>query len=148
MGAGTYSVIYDECQDGVFDAVDTYFPNAFAVDIPANPPPIDPVITQTKMRAFNLRTYWLTQWWHTLGVFKAYNLWSLFGALTNPYDRFIYLLTEATGKLSWLPGIGAIDPQDAALTHLLNAAKHYNAIHADPPDPNFQQLTLLNSRGH
>ncbi|MCA9972343.1 MAG: hypothetical protein KC425_19110, partial [Anaerolineales bacterium] len=43
IGPGTYAVVYDECQDGTFDANDSLFDPAFEVTIPANLPPINPL---------------------------------------------------------------------------------------------------------
>ena len=36
-----------------------------------------------------------------------------------------------------------LDPTAAAHHHALNMGSHYAAIAADPPDPNFRKLTLM-----
>src|SRR5437867_2235430 len=38
IGKGVWDVVYDNCQDGVFDAADTVFSPAFSVDYPQNIP--------------------------------------------------------------------------------------------------------------
>src|SRR5690606_37592595 len=50
LGPGTYTVVYDECQNGKFDAaVDAAFVDAITVEFPPGElPPIDPSITAFK----------------------------------------------------------------------------------------------------
>ena len=58
---------------------------------------------------------------------------------------------RAAYEVQMLYGMGTrvpllADPRAVALIHVANGAKHYAGIAADPPDPQFQQLTPLGAR--
>ena len=55
IGNGLYAVIFDECQNEIFDAEDAQFAPAFKVTLPAQIPPIDPVGFKSSHRIFSHR---------------------------------------------------------------------------------------------
>jgi hypothetical protein len=59
LGAGTYSVVFDTCQDGKFTVgEDDFFPDAITVELPAVLPPASPVIAQIKQAAYGESQQW------------------------------------------------------------------------------------------
>jgi PKD repeat protein len=60
LGPGTYTVVYDECQDGTVSPEDKVFPNAFEVVFPTDMPDImaDPAIHVIKEKAGEARDEW------------------------------------------------------------------------------------------
>ncbi len=60
-------------------------------------------------------------------------------------SRYQTLLNYFMVQLPSLAGV-LPDAQEAFRFTLINMVRHYLAIHADPPDPNFQQLSPLGPR--
>ena len=149
LGAGTYGVVYDECQNGVFDVgEDTLFYPAFEVVIPANISNLPPSsIAATKAAAGAQATSWnrlmkTVSYIETLMEVKE-TLECLsggpFGCLASmAVDKFKEMIIKAA-----MDSLGLIDPKDAAKDVVLDTISHYGGIAADPPDPNFQQPDVL-----
>lgn len=59
LGAGTYSVVFDACQDGKFTPQeDDFFPDAITVELPAVLPAIAPYIADVKSAALSESEHW------------------------------------------------------------------------------------------
>lgn len=59
LGAGTYSVVFDTCQDGKFTPQeDDFFPDAITVELPAVLPAIAPYIADVKSAALSESEHW------------------------------------------------------------------------------------------
>lgn len=158
LGAGTYTVVYDECQDGKFDAgVDDVFVDVFEVVLPAVLPPIDPTIGAIKAEAGDQAE----QWRKTIAGYDTLlyleKLEVIIKCVTFNVeacvDAFaIDTLMNGSNGLE-LPGIGSINGMSAlspmdrikveAKDAMTDMFKHWDAIEADPPDPAFQQVTRL-----
>lgn len=145
--AGLYSIVYDECQNGIFDEEDTIFQNAFNVIIPITIPKIDTYIQKIKSDAKILSDHWAVNYLYHYAYFGGMNIIDKFSALLDPVEALLYAVNDAIADgISAVPGVGAADPEDAVLTHLKNTTKHYYGIYKDPPDPDFQNLTYLEAR--
>jgi len=62
-GEGTYSIVYDSCQDGIYQPTqDSLFPDVVTVEMPAELPPVDAAIAALKTDA-------QTEWgrWQLIG---------------------------------------------------------------------------------
>jgi hypothetical protein len=146
IGPGTYSIVYDECQNGIFDAEDGYFPDAFQVVISLDVPSIDPDIITLKEEAGVLGVYWFATYFYTKYVFALAELHEVQGFINHYHSiesrigAYLYLIEKITGQALH------VHPKHIALEHLYNNALHYSAIFLDPPDSNFQQITYLNLR--
>jgi len=138
VGPGTYAVIYDECQDGRFDAVDFIVDPAFEVAIPANVPPIDPAIQNIKAQARTNRD----QAAQTARVMIAYlgtlEFLEMLEALVHPGFNFgFWFITQGAAALLH------IHPVEIALDALIDRVRLFAGVAADPPDPNFRVATAL-----
>ncbi|MDP9349973.1 MAG: PKD domain-containing protein, partial [Chloroflexota bacterium] len=162
IGPGQYAVVYDECQNGKFDAgVDAIFDPAFSVDIPAD-------VSDLPTDAFNgVKADAKVQ------AEKAKDAAKLFAALMIAYD--VYTLTDLGSGYQklinfyvtyicsvpemptipdspitpWCPTVSIQDTirlQMAATKVLLDEGAHWEGIAADPPDPNFRDPALLGPR--
>lgn len=150
---GTYAVVYDECQDGMFDADDAIFDPAFRVSIEANVPPLPAAVADYKAHAGEghealesllstvKKVRFIEEHKGELecaqsaiegGAALADCLFGL--ALDKAEDAFKEHLTRL---------VGLVDPLDSAETYVENTLKSYAAIAADPPDPGFDQPSLL-----
>ncbi|MCP4356886.1 MAG: hypothetical protein GY796_02575 [Chloroflexi bacterium] len=135
---GVYAVVYDECQNGKLDDIDTLFDPALEVIVPVDLPPYAPILSM-KAEAADARDHWESAY-HRLGqLFVAAEL----AGRLSPSDQ----LNRVTTFLSSFAGrFFQTDPKKATLTAILNTASHYGGIAADPPDPNYDQLTPLSPR--
>ena len=149
LGPGTYGVVFDECQNNIFDVgIDTFFPAAFEVVIPANIGNLPPSsIAATKAAAGAQAASWnslmkTVSYIETLMEVKS-TLECLsggpFGCLASmAIDQFKEAIIEAA-----MGFLGLMDPKDAAKDVVLDTIQHFGAIAQDPPDPNFQQADVL-----
>jgi len=146
LGSGTYSVVYDECQDGILSSNDEVFPNAFSVDIPTNVPPLDPAIAEIKSSAKEMAEHWES----ALGGFKTLEeleqaevYLECLDALTEP-ETFLAECSSAYVQEKLINANGALEQlQEKTEDVLEDDIKHYDGIVADPPDPNYQQPAVL-----
>ncbi|MCO6491481.1 MAG: thrombospondin type 3 repeat-containing protein [Phaeodactylibacter sp.] len=161
---GLYDVIYDECQDGVFDGLDTKFEGAFQVVFPLDVPPIAPYIIDLKQEAAEEAFFFLAVFVAQEGALNimpeliAYSECVNMNNLDCPFklvaDKVkdeadnVNLAKYATIQLgaSWNSVWKMKLLWEIAENHLENAVLRYNAIAADPPDLDFMQLTFLENR--
>ena len=143
LGPGTYGVVYKECRDGHFHAnSDVLIYPAFEVVIPTNIPNLPSAsITAIKNQAHLAANFWVGQ-----------NVQLQILEELRTLNTAIECLHQAI-HLS-IPGLAAcaIDIAYEVYTHhvlvqahatIYDAVSHYGGIYADPPDPNFQQVTPL-----
>ncbi|MDP9353014.1 MAG: PKD domain-containing protein, partial [Chloroflexota bacterium] len=132
VGEGKYAVVYDECQDGKVDAIDFVLDPAFEVRaIPTDVPPLPSIEAEKALAGIAGQELedlheWLDDW------FKAQTALD-----PNPLNRMLYGM--GTTPLT-------AHPAHIVLIQVANQAKHYRGIEADPPDPNFQQISPLLTR--
>jgi alpha-tubulin suppressor-like RCC1 family protein len=141
LGEGTYTVVYDTCQDGTFDAdLDTAFADAVSVRLPAVLPPASMALIELKEAAEQEAYSWLQAEALFRTIEKIKDLPSLVQCLMSASLDCAaeILIGEGSGKLSFTAGV-----TDQFKTLMLNQAKNYAAIAADPPDPDFRQLTVV-----
>jgi PKD repeat protein len=140
LSPGTYAVVYDECQDGKLDAGDALFDPAFKIAIPTEVVPPLPVFAQLKADADAQATHWLIQYYEYKAVFKLLDQAEKeLGKVDPGYKLYLKFRGKA---LKMLGG----SPVSMTLNHIYNTYKHYKGIAADPPDPNFAQLTVADPR--
>ncbi|MEX2546446.1 MAG: PKD domain-containing protein, partial [Chloroflexota bacterium] len=148
LGQGLYSVVYDECQDGEFDTgTDAVFTDAFQVELPSTLPPIDPSIAALKSRAGQQADRMKTAL-NLLELYEAYQeIQEAIECITSPGDCIAGMIVdEITGaildQIRLFLGLG-VDPKVAARDAALDTISHYEGIEADPPDPAFEQHTIV-----
>ena len=149
LGPGSYSVVYDECQNGVYDAgVDALFVDAITVVFPPGVlPPIDPAIAAIKGDAAisAIRARILLEGYRLYTqMLKAYELLQCLSggivscAISQATDALKdYLMEQLRGSL------GLVDVKEAALDLAEDVTLMYTGLAADPPDPDFRQPTVL-----
>jgi hypothetical protein len=139
LGTGRYTVVYDECQNGKLDAIDSVFPDAFEVVIPADVPPIDPAIGALKASATSLANVLREELKRVKNLDTLNEHIELLNCIVTPPECAVtvvqFLITQQ------------FDPFDAVKEQAWDAAldniRHYRAIAADPPDPFFRRSTQL-----
>jgi PKD repeat protein len=151
IGKGLYDVVYDNCQDGVFDATDTLFSPAFSVDygvdIPEEPPEY---IASAKERAKERLEHYEDLHKSAERMFLAFKAMELMLALANehtaehfpvprpdPGDAFFFFMNLA-GPLQLF--------EHMAVNEIVQTVRHYQALVDDPPDPDYRHLDALGSR--
>lgn len=148
LGPGTYGVVYDECQNGRFDAgVDKLFYPAIEVVIPVDIPPADPRIAQIKARAQQQADSWnylveAVDAIELLLEIKGY-LECAAGGVASCAMSLITDHLKSTLEKALMDAFGLTDPKEAAKDAVLDTISHYGGIAADPPDPDFQQPSPL-----
>ena len=149
LGPGTYGVVYDECEDGVFNAgVDTFFYPAFEVVIPADIGPLPPSsIGALKAAAQSQADRWATLIGSINAIEKLIEIkdtiecisGGIAGCLASmAIDKFKEFIINSV-----MDTLGLVDPKEAAKDNIVDTVGHYGGIAADPPDPNFQQPDVL-----
>lgn len=183
IGPGTYTVVYDECQDGTVSPEDKVFPGAFEVVFPTDMPDImaDPAIAKLKQAAGESQEEWesihtsyemlftmqsnlgtVGKVWQCSGLKEMALSVSTSFSLTlvcpkvgggplpgpNPWDIKHSGIIDGffTGLTKGVEIMTGVNPKQMALKHILSTASHYKGIHADPPNPDFQKLTPLETR--
>jgi PKD repeat protein len=130
MEPGEYAVIYDECQDGDVDPGDFVLRRAFqVVESPTDVPRL-PLFDELKAKAAEKASATLEDLGEDIDDwFKAK------GKIPDtPLGKLLWGRTDI--PLSNHPAI-------VVRIQLINQAKHYLGIAADPPDPDFRRLTPL-----
>ncbi len=143
--AGKYAVVYDECQDGKFNGIDSLFDPAFEVVIPANVPPLPASFFATKNAAKSSVIHWTKKCNEFDALLKYFEL---LGTLSFGSPKAIEkLLTKAMDAVGKAVGVATgVDPKKGALQTCANMVKHYTALAADPADPDFQHSSTLSPR--
>jgi uncharacterized repeat protein (TIGR01451 family) len=141
IDAGSYSVVYDECQDGYFDDnVDFLFYSAFEVGSEVfSVPPAE--VNDLKARAGGQAHTYAQVAALVIALHLVSNVNDVLGASTDPADFLIWLAYTFGPSLANLR-----DPFEEVNILLLNNIKHSLAIAADPPDAGFMQFTPLSGR--
>ncbi|HUZ03247.1 MAG TPA: fibronectin type III domain-containing protein, partial [Thermomicrobiaceae bacterium] len=154
LGAGSYEIVLDECRDGIFhSAIDEAFPGSFTVRLPTVVPPVDPSILAIKADAEEQAANWGgagTNFERIMQTEKALELArgasELLIALGSgePVEVFDAGASWAI-ETAYAQGEEALTGrvEEGARTLMEAEAAHYEALHADPPDPNYQQVTPL-----
>ena len=152
IGPGTYAVVYDECQDGIFNGVDALFDPAFEVVIPADVPDISPHIYAMKIAAGEQAAYYfelqgdLKQAFD--GLDAAEKVMSVPGCIADPAGCLLkYTLNKIKETIAASLGV-SMNAKSETLKFVGNMAFYYLGIAADPPDPNFRELTPLAPRDY
>jgi hypothetical protein len=139
LGPGTYAVVYDECQNGVFDTGDALFDPAFEVVFSTEVPELDSnEIGKIKANALQQHTQWKNAANGFFVIFFIYKAIDYFGAAQDPREFQYWLIKEG------LEG-GFPDPVAGAIIHLAELAGHYLGIYNDPPDLNFRQIVSFHT---
>jgi streptogramin lyase len=149
LGPGTYSVVYDECQDGKYDVgVDAVFLNAITVEFPPGElPPIDPAIKamkdQAKINAIRA-TVALEGYKLYIAIKEKLELLECLtgGIISCAISQLKDKLQEVFMENLRLT-FGLIDVKEAALDVAEDTALMYRGLGADPPDPAYAQPTVL-----
>ncbi|GAA1023886.1 hypothetical protein Aple_008950 [Acrocarpospora pleiomorpha] len=129
LGEGEYDVVFDTCQDGVFQAEDdAVFSRVIKVETPGELPPPDAALTSLKQSAY-----------------EEYESWKTTRQVMNRVWKFVQKALKN--------GCKAGNPTACALKYgnyfspiqeqfdglLLNQGQHYLGIYEDPPNPDFDQ---------
>jgi CSLREA domain-containing protein len=142
FGAHTYTVVYDECQDGTLGPEDAVFEGAFQVVLTADVPPLPPQIGAMKTSAREQARTLATASVLLGGVLAFHNAKSVKDLMLqflkpDAADIGLMALEKLAGYVT------GVSPEDEAAATMLNAVSQWLAIAEDPPDPDFQQMTLL-----
>jgi PKD repeat protein len=137
IGEGTYDVVYDECQDGKYQAShDALFEGIVVVDTSSGPIPLFPSLSIIASKLAATAAQKALEKYHKW-LEKVLDAGYAAASVLDPTVKFI----KALGTRSLLADPGAV-----ALLQTENLGKHYKGIAADPPDPAFDALTLLGVR--
>ena len=147
LGPGTYGVVYKRCKDGIFHAdEDAFFYPAFEVVIPANILALPPSFSPLKQFAEAAMPYWSK----AQTVLEAYEKLQKLKAAIECLQNLVacgvnYAVTSMIeyAKAQVMGALGLRDPKEAAKATAIDMFTHYAGIAADPPDPNFRQVTTL-----
>lgn len=147
---GTYDVIYDECQDALFDPfVDKRFFNSFEVSIPpADIPDLDLNSTKTAAKKLRDQAKFTLLFWETFFPLTFYT-WAI-GCTA------IFLPLGLPGVITGLficaldtyllfgdgPSPGLLQ-SDVIVKGLNKKIEEYDKIYHDPPDPDFDNLIVI-----
>jgi hypothetical protein len=133
LAGGTYDVVFDTCQDGIFQAdQDSVFSRVLTVEIPGDLPAPDAALTSLKDASY-----------------QEYESWKQASRIMNG----VWKLAERALK----GGCKAGNPTACALKYgnyfssiqqqfdglLLNQGQHYLGIYEDPPNPDFRRPVTL-----
>ena len=153
--SGDYAVVINECQDGKFNpSIDTYGPE-FSVRIPANINPLDSAafaaqLGAVKGRAYNMSIGYFQTAALYVALFGQYNAITLYSIATDPLDFLLFACTNVNfnnpvgGQCSLTDAwTGLLDLEKSVTDYIVNQAFYYKGISADPPDPNFKMLPIL-----
>ncbi|MEF8979215.1 MAG: PKD domain-containing protein [Haloarculaceae archaeon] len=141
---GRYDVVIDNCQDGTFDASQDFIRSpdrpGLIVELPEEVPDASPHLQNLKQKAEFQAQFWRSGADYWDATFTGLEVYSKFGALTDPTDLLIYVTQKGVSK-----GLG-VSGTEAAVTALENTANRYEGIHADPPDPTYRQVSTVGPR--
>ncbi len=153
--SGSYSVVVDDCQNGIFDGSD-WWGEQFTVSIPADIEPLSDTgsafalqLAATKAKADDLGGNWIEASLSYRALFAGYNALTAFSIATDPADFLLFACTNInmdTGTLycslddAWG---GLIKLQNDIINTIVNQAFYYKGIAADPPDNNFTEIPVL-----
>ncbi|MFG3690423.1 PxKF domain-containing protein [Micromonospora sp. NPDC047740] len=137
LPAGEFDVVFDTCQDGVFQPEDdAVFSRAIKVEIPAELPPPDAALTSLKAAAYQEYESWKNTQRIMNGVWKLVQK-----ALKNGCKAG----NPTACALKYGNYFNPIQEQFNGL--LLNQGQHYLGIYEDPPNPDFDQPVVPGKAG-
>ena len=148
LGPGTYGVVFKACKDGIYHAgYDAFFSAAFEVVIPAN----IPVLPSASIAAIKAQANAEGAHWQILidgldALDKLKKIKEAIECVADPLGCAVGYVVGAIqdyAKAQIMAALGLVDPEEAAKNTVINVISHYGGIAADPPDPNFQQVTPL-----
>jgi hypothetical protein len=147
---GTYTVVYDECQDQRLDADDSVFPNAFEVRQATDVPQIDGAIIRLKRRAGTTATRYRALSAVIAGLEARQQLQEALACLTGPAACAVDAVTGAITdsiieQIKLGLGLPTEDPKILAKDVLADTIGRYAGIEADPPDASFAVTTTLDA---
>ncbi|GEM_PF-1790686 len=157
LGPGTYDVVEDTCQNGVFDGSDTILREAFSVRFPSDVPPLpDPAIAAMKAGATDQAEHWRTAAYAYAALLSAHIGYSMASGFTGPglggklvnfYLTYVCLAIPTPYPADWYcPTVGVnlmTELYVGVVLTILNQSDHYAGIAADPPDPDFVGPALV-----
>ena len=140
LGPGRYTVVYDECQNGKLESIDSVFPDAFEVAIPTDVPPADPAIAAIKADATRQAARWQEyldnyELLEKLEKYEVVLACLAGGAAVCGAEILADLIEDAMHPFEELKDRG----KDA----INDGLKSWKGLAADPPDPAFGQRTRL-----
>lgn len=141
IGAGSYDIVLDECQDQRFDAEDTLITDAFRVTIPLGTKPAT-INGIDKARASDLAGDYalLEKAWGALLKAAGRKPASVTGPVSYSSDLSVAMFQVMTQTV--LP-----DPRPAAGAAITQLKRSYQGLAADPPDPVFAEHASLRIDG-
>ena len=158
IGNGVFDVIYDECQDGLFNNEDRIFASAITVEIPQK---FDMSRSAKSFVEQNKRDHAIIakdiDAWNA-GIETFYKIGKLavglaiFGPAYIPLfiiDVYIDKINDTLGDLNlpvYIPTGGVDFGFDVLETLLDKLAKRYRSLTADPPDLNYREPAELGNR--
>ncbi|WP_454042299.1 PKD domain-containing protein [Cellulosimicrobium sp. Marseille-Q8652] len=160
LGTGTYDVVEDTCQNGVFDGSDSIRREAFSVAIPSSVPDLPGgAIAAMKSAASAEADHWRDAALAYTVLFTAYSTYELVSsAMVRDMKGFMmfYLTYVCSTPLvpaapggspvsPWCPTVSIQDTlrlQMEVVRTVVNHSRHYEGIAADPPDPDFVDPAL------
>lgn len=137
--AGEWDVVEDVCQDGFFSLGDSVLSPGFTVIIDVDVPPL-PAFESLKARAAEQRDYYYDSAWGFAHFLAAYAAYDILTTVRDPRDVILFYTNHIGGM------VFGSDPGMAAVKVLFNLSAYYQGIAADPPDPEFRQLSPLGER--
>ena len=140
LGSGTYAIIFDECQNEVFDGHDFILDPAFTVKIPvyAPSPPLGTILA-AKNRAELQKDHWEKVRFSYKWLFKFAD------SVDGPSKKDIADKIEGFAE-KFASQLGGADIKKGTANTILAVRDHYKGIEADPPDYNFEQVVTLEPR--
>ena len=158
--SGTWSIVLDECQDGIFHStIDEVAYDVFTVTVKSNVPS-NPDITALKADATAQAQNWQSALQYATTVQKAQQIKEtlskiqkmqpVIDALLSGVDFGGALTAYSISQLLDQASNVTLGPYNAAKAAaiagannaLANTAKHWQELANDPPDPNYQQVTV------
>ncbi|MDR1293688.1 MAG: PKD domain-containing protein, partial [Bifidobacteriaceae bacterium] len=150
LGAGTYDIVEDTCQDGQFDSEDSILTPAFTVDLNLNVPGLPPgAIQAMKDDARSQVTHWQAATVSLIGVFLAGSVAGRVNAPNSLREFLGEIVSEAWDRIReelWqrAEGRNTVDDIYEALVYTTWAnVDHFRGLAADPPRPDFSTPTSL-----
>ena len=148
IGAGSYDVVFDECQDGKFNAAeDEQFAGALNVAMPADVPPIDPAIHALKVNAVKEALPWAAAEATLLAIDAYEKVQEVLECIeAGPVGCAVSYVTDQLKEWmteQFMTAFGLQDPKEAMRRLIRSELQHWAAIAADPPDPNYATPVAL-----
>ncbi len=155
LGAGTYGIVIDECQNGRYErGEDSYFDNAFRVDLQADVPALDVAATAfgtMKARAarFNNGRRAIDEIIYQTELFKLADLLKGAAGVTSPKGVVQFFATQIAAAEGLNDPYGAYKQRGESIRNAAWASykTRFSSIAKDPPQPNFQRPVVPTTSG-